>query len=164
MKRIAHLALLVLCTAACRENDISTKADAQPAADQLSHAPEDAEHLIAVPISERIPGSVVRMGPYSLIRDSTTLGRIWTNRQQPPPRIDFDSSVLLALRVYAAIDDTAAAPRLLVRRGVTFVVLRAGTGPVHSTGNDDEIRFFRIPTGGGSVRYITYESRTRSVP
>jgi len=159
MTRIAHFALLILCTAACRENDSSRKADAHTAANQLSHAPEDAEHLIAVPIPQRIPGTQVRMGPYSLIRDSVAFGRMWTTRQQPPPRIDFNNSVLLALRVYTGVDDTAAAPRLLARRGVTFIVLRAGTGPVHATGND-EIRFFRIPTHGGPVRYISYERRT----
>lgn len=101
--------------------------------------------------------SAPALGPYALIRDEAALSRIWPKAAGTPPVVDFRTTNLLALRVHSGISSDSAAPRVLVRKGLTFVMLRRGAGPMaYAAGS--QVRFYAIPVAEGPVRTVAYES------
>jgi hypothetical protein len=64
---------------------------------------------------------------------------------------------LLALRVHAGFSSDSAAPRVLVRKGLTFVMLRRGAGPTaYAAGS--QVQLYAISITDGPVRTVAYEA------
>jgi hypothetical protein len=78
-------------------------------------------------------------------------------RHEAQPSIDFSASAILALRVYDSVSDSAAAPRVLARDGLTFVIVPPGRGPLHAT-ELDRVVLYAVPLDGGPVRSISFEA------
>lgn len=166
MPRLLFLCACMLCLSACERRDAPGGGEhvaarpqqpptTRPAVEPTQPATPlrlDPQALVALSST-----SAPALGPYALIRDEAALSRIWPRTAGTPPVVDFRTTNLLALRVYPGVSSDSAAPRVLVRKGLTFVMLRRGAGPTaYAAGS--QVQFYAIPVAEGPVRTVAYEA------
>lgn len=163
MTRYLHL-LFFLGLAGCTQ-DSARRPGTPTSRPPITHAPSDGDlrtaSVLASPAAAALTGRAV--GPYALVRDAHALAQLWPRNGGLARSVDFTTTNVLALRVYNEISAEASAPRVIARRGATFITLQPGLGPARATARD-RIVLYRIPVDGGPVRYIAYGSTAQTRP
>ena len=160
MPRLLTVCACALCLSACERRGaerVVTPPQQPPTTRPAVEPTHAATPLRLEPQAAALSSaSAPALGPYALIRDETALSRIWPEAAGTPPAVDFRTTNLLALRVHAGVSSDSAAPHVLVRKGLTFVMLRRGAGPTTYTAGS-HVRLYAIPIAEGPVRTVAYE-------
>lgn len=145
--------LLLIALSACSRPPRADTA-AEHSVPPPTRIPSDATAQLAEALPAAASSAAVdaAVGGYALIRDSATLARVLPSARLT---LNFAKANVLAVRVHDGISAADAAPRILARRGFTFVSLPRAIGPARSTGRD-RIELYRIPLDSGPVRYVAY--------
>lgn len=156
--------LFILGLAACSRDNVS-RPDTAARRPSITHVPRDGAlrtaSVLATPAATELASRA--LGPHALIRDPHALARLWPRNRSLASSLDFTTTNVLALRVYNGISAETAAPEVIARHGLTFIMLQPGAGPARAT-THDRIVLYRIPVDAGPVRYITYGSPADTPP